>query len=171
MSIVAPSDFIAEIAIPQTANYFSNGGNLQEFIDKYEKRFLLELFGATFYAELIAGLAVEPKPDPDIWAQLVDETDLKQMICNYVYYWYKRDETTQSVGTGESKNKTDNATPVNSKDKQCRAWNEMANMVRFFDLSTVTYPNWVRRNWRRYSYWVRGCGIPEIYYNINETNI
>lgn len=167
MSIITPSIFIAEIAIPQKDNYFMNGGNLQEFIDKYEKRFMIELFGVTFYNEIIAGLGEDPVPEK--WQQLVNETDLKEMIANYVYYYWKRDETTQSAGTSEVKTKTDNATSVNSIDKQVRAWNEMVRMVRLFDLSTVTYPNFVRRYWRRYdwSYWFEGCGLPEIYFYIN----
>lgn len=165
MSIITPSIFIAEISIPQTANYFENGGNLQEFIDKYEKKFLLELFGVTFYNELIAGL--EEDPAPQKWTDLVNTTDLKEMIANYVYWHWKRDETTQSAGTSEVKTKTDNSTPVNSIDKQVRAWNEMVGMVRLFDLSTTTYPNFVRRYWRRYNSWFHDCEIPRIYYYEN----
>jgi len=171
MSIVAPSDFIAEIAIPQSANYFANGGDLQQFIDKYEKKYLIELFGVTFHNELIAGLAIEPKPDPDIWAQLVSETDLKQMIANYVYYWYKRSEYTQSAGVGEVKPKTDNSTQSTSSLKMVRAWNEMAEMTRLFDLSTDTYPTFVRRHWRQYDRWFYGCYVPDIYFNINTQNL
>lgn len=180
MSIITPSIFIAEISIPQTANYFENGGNLQEFIDKYEKKFLLELFGVTFYNELIAGLTpvpVEPPTDPETfepipqkWLDLVNDTDLKAMIANYVYYWWKRDETTQSMGISETKPKAENATVTNSVDKQVRAWNEMVRMVRLFDLSTTTYPNFIRRYWRRYNYWYHGCDVPEIYYFINSLN-
>jgi len=177
MSIITPSIFIAEISIPQTANYFDNGGNLQEFIDKYEKKFLIELFGVTFYNELINGLTpvpVEPPTDPETfepidpkWTVVVEETDLKQMIANYVYWHWKRDETTQSAGTSEVKTKTDNSTPVNSIDKQVRAWNEMVGMVRLFDLSTETYPDFVRRYWRRYDSWFHDCDIPRIYYYEN----
>lgn len=165
MSIITPSIFIAEIAIPQSTNYFENGGNLQEFIDKYEKRFLIELFGVTFYNEIIAGYG-PPATDPK-WTALVDDTDLKEMIANYVYWHWKRDETTQSVGISEAKPKAENATVTNSIDKQVRAWNEMVKMVRLFDLSTETYPNFVRRHWRRYDYWFFECEIPEIYYYQN----
>jgi len=169
MSIITPSIFIAEISIPQKANPHENGGNLQEFIDKYEKKFLIELFGVTFYNELIAGLAL-PDIDPEKakWLAIVNETDLKQMIANYVYWFYKRDETTQSGGISEAKAKAENANVTNSIDKQVRAWNEMVQMVRLFDLSTETYPDFVRREWRwivyDYSYWTGHCGLPRIYF-------
>lgn len=168
MSIITPSIFKAEIAIPQTANYHENGGNLQDFIDKYEKRFLIELFGVVFYNEIKAGLALDPIPEK--WTALTDETDLKEMIANYVYYWYKRDETTQSMGISEAKPKAENATVTNSKDKQERAWNEMVRMVRLFDLDLTVYPNFVCRYWRRYNNWYYGCDISDIYYPINEGN-
>lgn len=171
MPIITPDIFTAEISIPQTGNYHENGGNVQEFIDKYETRFLKELFGVTFYNEFKAGLAVTPTVDIDpIWIALRDETDLKAMIANYVYYWYKRDETTQSMGISEAKPVAQNASVTNSVDKQVRSWNEMVRMVRMFDLSTTDYPNFVRRYWRRYNSWYSGCEVPEIYYFINSLN-
>lgn len=165
MSIIAPSIFVAEIAIAQSENPYVDT-NIQSFIDKYERKFLRdELFGATFYAEILSGLALlDTNPAKAKWISLRDETDLKQMIANYVYYWYKRNETTLSAGISEVKPKAQNSDVTNSIDKQVRAWNEMVHMVRLFDLSTTTYPNWVRKYWRNYGCWYYGCEISEIYY-------
>jgi len=168
MSIITPSIFVGDIDIPQSANYHENGGNLQYFIDKYEKKFLIELFGVIFYNEMINGLAL-PDIDPDKakWVAIVDETDLKEMIADYVYYQWKIDETTQSTGISEVKPKAENANVTNSIDKQVKIWNEMVGMVRLFDLSTTTYPNFVRKYWRRWNNWFFECDVPEIYYHKN----
>lgn len=165
MSIIAPSIFVGEITIPQSTNYFENGGNVQYFIDEYEKEFLIKLFGVTFYNELIAGLAEEPI-DPK-WTALINETDLKKMIAYYVYEKWKVDETTQSFGISEGKPQTENASVTNSVDKQVKIWNKMVNLVRLFDIDTAIYPNFVRRHWRYYDFWFDGCRVPDIYYHKN----
>lgn len=173
MSIIAPSIFVAEIAIAQSENAYVDD-NIQKFIDKYERKFMLELFGATFYAEILAGLALlDTNPAKAKWISLRDETDLKQMIANYVYYWYKRNETTLSAGISETKPKAQNADVTNSIDKQIRSWNEMVHMVRLFDLSTTVYPNWVRKYWRNYNYnyWWDGCDLAEIYFFKNTLDL
>lgn len=162
MSIIAPNIFKAEINIAQSENQYVDD-NIQAFIDKYEPKFMREMFGATFYAEIKAGLLEDPIPVK--WTELVNETDLKTMIANYVYYWYKRDETTLSAGISEAKPLAQNASVTNSIDKQVRAWNEMVEMVRLFDISTATYPLWERKHWRNYIDWSCGCDrLNEIYY-------
>lgn len=168
MSIIVPNDFKGENTIAQV-NGTVGGVNstLQGFIDKYEPKFLRELLGTVLANEFVAGLAVTPVEDIDPkWIALRDETDIKQMIIDYVYFFYMRNQTTSTAGMSEVKGKTDNATPVNSVFKQDRAWNEMANMARFFDLDVAVYPDFNRVHWRRYSYWRYGCGVSEIYYNI-----
>jgi len=164
MSIVIPSDFKGENTIAQVpANVGGVSTTVQDFINKYEKKFLLELLGATLYAEFIAGLAL-PDIDPlkAKWVALRDETDLKPMIIDYVYYYYMLNQATSTAGIGEVKGKTDNATPVNNMAKMVRSWNEMVGMARLFDLSTTDYPDWNRVYWR---HWWFGCGwhISEIY--------
>jgi len=163
-TIISPAIFKGEITIAQTENNFMVT-NVQEFIDKYEPKFLKKLLGVTLANDFVNGLAVEPIEAK--WLALRDETDLKEMIANYVYYFYKRDETTQSGGISEVKPKGANSTVTNSIDKQVRAWNEMVGMTRLFDLDTTVYPDYVRVYWRR---WYRGCEVDDIYYPINSLN-
>lgn len=168
MSIIAPSNFKGENTIAGING--TVGGvsvTVQGYIDKYEPIFLRQLLGAELANEFVAGLAVLPETDilPK-WIELRDQTDLKQMIIDYVYFFYIRNETTSTAGISEVKGKSDNAVSVNSVYKQERAWNEMARMARFFDLDTSVYPNFVRVHWRRYSFWWSGCRIPEIFFNI-----
>ncbi len=167
MSIITPSIFVAEIAVPQSGNYFENGGNLQAFIDKYERKFMLALFGVTFYDEIKAGLAEDPIPTK--WSNLVSD-DLKLAIANYVYWHWKRDETTQSVGISETKPKAENSSVTNSEVKQVRAWNEMVDYARGLNLDVEVYPNWTKSYWRNYGYWYIGCEVSDIFYYQNSLN-
>lgn len=179
MSIITPTDFKGENIIGQIETQPVRA-NVQSFIDKYETKFLKELLGLTLYQEFIDGITpveilpttVPPTYEPidPKWISLRDETDLKTMIVDYVYYWYMRNSTTFTSGTSEVKAKNSNSTPVNSIDKQVRAWNEMVRMVRLFDLDTATYPNWHRVFWRN---WYFGCrwNLPDIYQFINPNNI
>ena len=182
MSIIVPSDFKGENTIAQVAaNVGGVTNTVQVFIDKYEPKFLKELLGTTLALEFINGLIpvpVDPPTDPITyepidpkWTALRDETDLKPMLIDYIYYWYIRNEVTSTAGMGEVKGKTDNATRTSSTDKLCRAWNEMSQMARFFDLSTTVYPDFKRQYWRNVYSWFYGCGISDIFYPINNSNI
>jgi len=168
MSIITISDFKGEQSIAQT----SNAGvieSTQIFIDKYEKKFLKSLLGNALYIDFVNGLLQDPIDQK--WIELRDETDLKDMLVNYIYYWYDRNKTTTTNGVSETKGKTENSVVVNNIDKQVRSWNEMVDMARLFDLSTATYPNFVRQHWRNYSYWYFGCRVDEIFYKITRSNI
>lgn len=179
MSIITPIDFKGERVIGQVENATVRA-NVQWFIDKYEPDFLKKLLGLTLYQEFITGLTPVPVEPPTIpptyepidpkWLSLRDETDLKQMLIDYVYYWYQRNNATNTGGVGEVKPKADNANSVSPAQKMVTAWNEMAEMARLFDLDTATYPNWHRVYWRN---WFFGCNwhLPEIYRNINTMNI
>lgn len=159
-TIIAPTDFKGENTIAQLEQ-INVSETVQWFIDKYEPKFLLQLLGADLLAEFREGLLLAP-PDNAIWISLRDETNLKQMIVNYVYFYYMQFQTTQNAGTGTVKPKTDNSTQVSGIDKYIRSWNEMVEDARLFDLSTDTYPSWVRVYWRD---WYYGCNwhLPEIY--------
>lgn len=172
MSIITPAIFKGEITIAQTENPYMVT-NVQDFIDEYDPKFLKELLGLALYNEFIAGLAVTPVEDIDAkWIALRDEFDLQKMIAYYVYYWYKRDETTQSGGISENKPKSQNASPTNSVDKQVNAWNKMVDLTRLFDLDTNVYPDFSRVYWRRFD--LRYCNfnnVSDIYYPINSLNL
>lgn len=177
MSIIAITDFKGEQSIAQQ----SNAGvreNVQGFIDKYEPIFLKRLLGSVLANKFITGLVpvpVEPATDPVTydpidakWLFLRDDTDLKAMLVDFVYYWYIRDQVTFTAGTGEVKAKNENSVRVSSVDKQVKAWNEMVSMAREFDLDVEIYPDWVRK-WYNHGNWL--CTTPEIYLFINSLNI
>lgn len=167
MSIVAPIDFKGQALIAQIENS-DVYDNVQYFIDVYEPKFLKELLGLDLFTEFEAGLAEETIDTK--WISLRDETDLKQMIVYYVYWFIQENDITTTVGTGESKLRKDNAQAANPLQKMVRNWNDMVEDVRLFDLDTETYPNWHRVYWRN---WFCGCNwrLPEIYQFKNQLGI
>lgn len=168
MSIIAPSDFKAQNSIAQREQP-AVAALIQEFIDKYEPMFLKKLLGLSLYNEFVSGLAADPVDAK--WLALRDDTEIKPMLVNYIYYWYIRNQATITLGISEGKPKAENAVPVSSANKQVRAWNEMVLAVRPFTLDTSVYPSYVRPHFHLYRYWYSGCPVSDIYFTINSLNI
>lgn len=168
MAIITIHDFKGETKVAQLDNPGVRE-SLEDFIEKYEYKFLKSLLGKTLTDEFFAGILVDPIDQK--WIELRDEFDLKQMIVNYVYFFYMENMTTTTAGTGENKAKNENSTVASNWDKNVKVWNEMVNLTRLFDLSTETYPDFKRIWWRCYDYWFCGCSVSEIYYYKNTLNI
>lgn len=77
-------------------------------------------------------------------------TDKKSLIANYVYYWYMRNNHTQTATTGETKAANENSTIANPALKLVRAWNEMSvwicELVDYLDAKKDNYPEWADQN-------------------------
>lgn len=162
MSILTPDSFNGgEQKVPNLSNEGVRE-SLQDAIDKYEARFLKELLGATLAKQFTDGLADDPI-DPK-WIALRDETDLKEMLLYYVWFYYTQYQITFNSGTSEVKSKNENSVPASSYPKMVYAWNQMVSLARLFDLDTQVYPDYVRPYWRRYEIWFELCEYSEIYY-------
>lgn len=73
-------------------------------------------------------------------------TDKKSLIANYVYYWYIRNNHTQTATTGETKAANENSVMANPSLKLVRAWNEMSawicELVDYLDTKKDDYTEW-----------------------------
>lgn len=73
-------------------------------------------------------------------------TNKQSPIANYVYYWYMRNNHTQTASTGETKGKHENADWSSQAVKLTRAWNEMSvwicELVDYLDAKKDDYPEW-----------------------------
>lgn len=73
----------------------------------------------------------------------------KSAIANYVYWFWQKDQFTQSVGIGEVKTKAENAVITSPFAKMIRAWNEVSYTVcaffEFIEANKSVYPEWTRR--------------------------
>lgn len=179
-NIIQPSDFIGEIQIANVAQE-DVAADLNVFITKYEPRFLKQLFGEDFYAVFIAGIAEQRFVD------LIASEYFKPAIASYIYYWYIRDQVSQTVGVGNAEAKAANAKITNKGRKQVRAFNEMVSYVYkiiYYITSSGLYPEYIMPQWLLWrcsrAYWWRDSYyyypynfrmVPEIYTSINENNI
>jgi hypothetical protein len=187
MPLIDASYFTAEINIPN-ADKPEVSELIDTFIEKYEKRFLHELLGHGLYTDFIAGVAVKPVPDA-IWTDLKNGTNytynqrtynypgIKNAIANYVYYWYMRNNATETTGIGEVVNKAENAVRVSPSIKMSRAWNEMVTdvwkLVSFLDTKATVYTGWTWYGdvtggyWQNYNH----ARLKDIFYPINSFNL
>jgi hypothetical protein len=93
-------------------------------------------------------------------------TNKSSPIANYVYYWYMRNNHTQTASTGETKGKHENADYASVSTKLVRAWNEMSEciceLVDYLDAKKDVYTEWADQDTWRVKRWFR---------RINEFNI
>ena len=102
------------------------------------------------------------------WLYILNDTDLKPMLVDYIYYWYIRNEVTLTATIGEVSSKGENSVRASSVDKQVSSWNEMVEMARAFDLDVAIYPDFVK-GWAKYL-WCHS-ERSDIFYPINSLNI
>lgn len=73
-------------------------------------------------------------------------------IANYVYYWYMRNNHTQTASTGETKGKHENADTASMAVKLTRAWNEMSewvcDLVDYLNAKKDDYTEWADQDVR-----------------------
>lgn len=142
MQLIDVSYFVGEIFIPGLENTVdSTNSQILGFIKKYEAKYLKDLLGETLYSEFVAGMSVEPIEQKwiDLADKLRDAETKESPIANYVYYWWKRNEVTDSVGIGEVKPQAENASPASAVHKMVRAWNEMVDW-------NYTFNSWIGSN-------------------------
>lgn len=146
MSIVASSDFQGELQIANKSQE-DVSADLTWFITNYEPEYLKNLLGTEFATLFIAGLAADPVEQR--WTDLVTP-ELKRAIASYVFYWYIRDQDTQTVGVGQAKSNAVNATVVSAGAKLVKAWFKMVclgfEIVRGL-VDNDTYPEFVTPYW------------------------
>lgn|SRR5699024_1502275 len=156
MAIIDYTYFISEIAVAQRSQD-EVLEDLEFKIKKYEKDFLVKMFGFDMYEDFING--IEQSPIEEKWDQLLTgrhewmgfENDEKQsIIANYVYYFYTRDLYLQATGSGNVKPENENSRTMIPVYKQVRAWNEMVDWIcvlhKFLRSNISDYPNYKWRN-------------------------
>ncbi|MES2004336.1 MAG: hypothetical protein V4450_07430 [Bacteroidota bacterium] len=161
--IIDATYFVANLNIPNSGDT-AISQTITWFINKYEPEFLEKLMGYPLYKAFQAGLAAEPATErfTDIlngkeytnlngrlvkWKGLKETTPQKfSVIACYVYYWYYRNASTQTTGTGESRPKTDNTDNVSPRQKMISALNEVyyttKAFIEFLEANQAIYPEW-----------------------------
>lgn len=181
-NIISNTDFVGELFIANSAQSDVNS-DLSIFITKYETKFLKQLFGSDFYPIFINNITDAR------FVALIALPEFKPAIASYIYYYYIRDQVTQTVGMGNVEPKSANATNTSNGRKQTRAFNEMVKnvyeIIKYITDSDL-YPEYVIPNWLLwrmqkyalewwtqdyYLYPINFRTIPEIFNSITEMNI
>ena len=122
-ALINNSFFWGELYIPQLSNTssatmgqaaISGKKDLDMYIAKYQKEYLIQMFGADLAADL----------PPELIALVVDEETKTSPIANAVYYHWMRANQTSTLPTGEKSIAVMNSIIRSGNEKMCRAWNE-----------------------------------------------
>lgn len=77
-------------------------------------------------------------------------TSKQSPIANYVYYWYTRNNHSQTAAMGEVKSQNENAVFHSPALKMTRAWNQMSEWVcdlrDYLDAKKADYPEWEKQD-------------------------
>ncbi len=121
---VTVQDFVGKYQL-STGMY--DTAKLQEYIDKYEKQYLIELFGADLYDEFISDLDLMNVPEsPNFltvfnpfhknvaFGQLIMSDGIIEMLKGFIYYEYSKDITNQMTTAGNIRPIGENSENVSS---------------------------------------------------------
>lgn len=89
---------------------------LEQFIAKYQKKYIKEMFGNFFENEL----------PQSVVALLLDTENFTSPIANYVYVYWQRAKAGVQTNAGVKGINTQNTISISPAQKQEFAWNEMA---------------------------------------------
>lgn len=125
---------------------------LQDYIDKYEKRYLIELFGANLYDEFMSDLTVLNVPQSPNFIkvynpfyenvtlrQLIISEGILEMLKGFVYFEYSKDLINQMTPYGNVRPISENSEPVSTLYSMIYArYNEAIKTYRAIQTYIVT---------------------------------
>ena len=125
---------------------------LQDYITKYEKRYLIELFGAKLYDEFISDLNIQNVPkSPNFlkiynpfyenitFRQLIISEGILEMLKGFVYFEYSKDLINQMTPYGNVRPISENSEPVSTLYSMIYArYNEAIKTYRAIQTYIVT---------------------------------
>lgn len=145
----------------QIANCFTDADVqtwLNASIARKQYEFLNKLLGPDIYLEFVTWYNINPADTTNTfykllngdvftfngfsynWVGLVNAQKMSP-LANYVYYFYQRNNATQTTSPGEAKTNSQNATASSGYNKQKQAWDKMAEWVRVFEFFMNNYYN------------------------------
>ena len=131
---------------------------LQWYIDKYEKHYLLLLLGVEeydrFINDLVAGVPVSPEWvvifDPlteTIGRQLVTSRGMKEMLKGLIYFHYVRDNMVKQTTTGNVRTSSENGENISSTSALIQSRfndsiSDFKNIQLYIHNNDSNYPDW-----------------------------
>jgi hypothetical protein len=157
MAIVQTNDFVSEYKVST-----SRFTDLDKYITKYEKYYLLRLLGADTYALFIADLTI-PTPQvpqtqrfidifnpfntiPSLTPSLYISEGIKKMLVMFIYFHYVRDSSNYNTISGQVINNNENSTNISTGFNIVDAYNTAVdtyiNIQEYLQQDTTTYPEY-----------------------------
>lgn len=158
MAIVQTSDFAGEYKISQ-----SRFTELDSWITRYEKYYLLRMMGADLYALFIADLTGSTPQIPTTarFTNIFNAFDtipqyplsmyvsegIKKMLIQLIYFHYIRDSNHFNTIAGQVTNNNENSNNTPFQGNMIRAFNEavdnFSNIQMYIQSDSVTYPEYI----------------------------
>lgn len=137
--------FVDDINVPDANGTYST---LDDFITKFEKKYLIRVLGYTLYKLIAAYDSAHPEASEQRIRDIIEgkefqsddlvftykwnglkNTDLISPIAYYVYYHHQVSKITHTSTSGEKKNAIENSQPVETSFKLYDAWNNMVDLT------------------------------------------
>lgn len=142
---------------------------ISNLIKRYQVNFLKELLGLYLYNDfelwfnlqntnsvwfdLLKGKQFESNGRLIEWTGFAN--GINSPLANYIYFYYKKTNATQTVSSGEANTNMQNANNASSYDKMKDAWNEMVHMLTgFCDFMNIYFANeakWINQKQLTYN--------------------
>lgn len=163
VKIIESADFIGDVEIP-VGEWTEDQLNL--YIDDAQEDMLISLLGYTLYNELITSLNVHPFPAK--WSELIDGATydigdrtyyfkgLTEMLKQFVFFYYMRDNNFENTQVGFAVNDVTNServTPLSSNvlvrhwNKGIEIYNDACSFITIKNEPTEVYADfhWTKR--------------------------
>ena len=135
MSLVLNSDFTGKYSLALTQ---FNTADIDAYIAKYEKEYLLKLLGADLYTLFIADLdASTPQVpvsaiylalfnsfDTDYNSKIKSSDGIVEMLKGFIYYNYTKDIVQNQTPIGSTMPKNENSTVMSLNQSMCTRFND-----------------------------------------------
>jgi len=169
MNIVSIADFKKGKYALSTGMY--DIATLQDYIDRYETRYKIDLFGATlaaeFNADIIAGAGVPTEPrftvifealSVDRLACVIHSEGIKEMLLGFIYFEYTKDQINQMTPIGQVLPVGENSDRATTLYSMIYArYNEAVksyDTIRYYICQNMANYDGFSGNAKGYSYWI-----------------
>lgn len=131
---------------------------LQWYIDKYEKHYLLMLLGVEEYDKFVADLVVRVPVSPEwvvifdpltetISRQLITSRGMKEMLKGLIYFHYVRDNMVKQTTTGNVRTSSENGENISATSSLIQSRfndsvSDYKNIQLYIHTNESNYPDW-----------------------------
>lgn len=163
---VNEADFIDKFEL--STGMYSNT-KIQDYIDRYEEQYLIQLLGVELYNQFIADLDIDNIPqdvkflkifepfNEQISFTLMMSRGMKDMLVGFIYFEYLKDLITKTTSVGVTKPQEQNSKIITSHTTIYGRYNESINTYKaiqeYILLSMNDYADF-RGIQKLYAYWI-----------------